>query len=89
MKKLMHIFFLSCFKATELIEKKIYSKLSLKEKIQLKVHKTMCSACTNYEKQSYIIDKALSHSPEPSELSVDLSALKKSTLSKIEKNNQD
>lgn len=55
----MHFLFLSCLKATELIEKKLHIKLTLKEKLQLQMHKTMCSACRNYEKHSIIIDKSL------------------------------
>ncbi len=83
MKKLMHIFFLSCIKATELIEKKLYFKLTMKEKMQLKAHKAMCNACTNYEKQSYFIDKALKHPSKAVENSTDLSDLKKETLARI------
>ena len=60
MKKLMHKLFLSCLKATELIEKRLHFKLSVKEKLQLKVHKMMCSACSNYEKQSLFIEKGIS-----------------------------
>jgi hypothetical protein len=60
MKKLMHRLFLSCLKATELIEKRLHFKLSRKEKLQLKVHKMMCSACSNYEKQSIFIEKGIS-----------------------------
>ncbi len=60
MKKLMHKLFLSCLKATELIEKRLHFKLSVKEKLQLKVHKMMCSACSNYEKQSIFIEKGIS-----------------------------
>ena len=48
---------LSCKKATELIEKKLLIKLSFKEKIQLDMHKSMCSACTTYENQSKKLDK--------------------------------
>ncbi len=60
MKKLMHILFLSCLKATELIEKKFHFELSVKEKLQLKMHKMMCNACVNYEKQSTFIEKNIS-----------------------------
>ena len=60
MKKLMHMMFLSCLKATELIEKKLLFRLSSKENVQLKIHKMMCDACTNYEQQSILIDKAMS-----------------------------
>ena len=83
MKKLMHILFLSCFKATELIEKKIYFKLSIIEKLQLAAHKSMCSACSNYEKQTYMIDRAMSHMVEPEDISIDLEKLKKETKSKL------
>lgn len=64
MKKIMHILFLSCLKATELIEKKIHFSLSAKETIQLKIHKTMCEACSSYEKQSLFIEKGISLSPK-------------------------
>ncbi len=56
------------------------------EKIQLKAHKAMCSACTNYEKQSYFMDKALSHPYKPTDPSLDISTLKKETISEMEKN---
>lgn len=48
---------LSCKKATELIEKKLLVKLSFKENIQLQLHKSMCGACTTYEKQSKKLDE--------------------------------
>jgi UDP-2,3-diacylglucosamine pyrophosphatase LpxH len=59
MIKIMHLFMLSCKKATELIEKKSVLSLSLKEKIQLYMHKSMCDACTAYEKQSEKIDELI------------------------------
>jgi len=63
----MNLVMLSCKKATELIEKKSVINLSFKEKVQLRMHKSMCDACTAYEKQSKAIDEALHmhiHSPE-------------------------
>jgi len=86
MKKLMHILFLSCLKATELIEKKIHFKLSIREKWQLKVHKSMCQACTNYEKQSYLIEKAISHMEniQSDKMEMDVESFKKSILGKLE-----
>lgn len=84
----MYILFLSCLKATELIEKKLYLRLTFKEKLQLKAHKAMCSACTNYEKQSLFMDKALGHQSKPQESSDDdLSELKQQTLAKISGSN--
>ncbi len=50
---------LPCKKATELIEKRSLVGLSLKEKIQLHLHKTMCDACAAYQKQSKKIDELL------------------------------
>ncbi len=55
---------LSCRKATELIDKKIHFKLSTKENFQLVLHKSMCDACTAYEKQSLIIDRVLKQEKE-------------------------
>lgn len=57
MKKIMHLLMLSCKKATELIEKKTLVGLSFREKVQLNIHKSMCEACTAYEKQSLKIDE--------------------------------
>lgn len=59
MKKVMHFLMLSCNKATELIEKRTIFKLTFKENVQLKMHKTMCDACTAYEKHSKQIDDLL------------------------------
>ena len=59
MKKIMQLLMLSCKKATELIEKRSLTKLSFKEKVQLRLHKSMCDACTAYEKQSRKIDELL------------------------------
>lgn len=83
----MHILFLSCLKATELIEKKIHFKLSFGEKLQLKVHKSMCNACSNYEKQNFLIEKAIANQEniEPRKIEIDLDNFKKSIIEKIEK----
>lgn len=85
MKKVMHYLFLSCLKATELINKKSESPLSCVQNLQLKAHKSMCKACRNYEKQTSILDKALQTSLNKEGLKVDLDALKKSIHAKIEK----
>ena len=55
----MNILFLSCQKATELIEKKNYMPLSNLEGLQLKMHKAMCNPCKEYQKQSDILEKCL------------------------------
>jgi cyanate lyase len=84
MKNIMHILFLSCQKATELIEKKFHFGLSFTDKMQLKAHKMMCSACTNYEKQSLLIEKinSASHNKELTEN--DLAQLKQTITQKLE-----
>ncbi|WP_096431444.1 anti-sigma factor family protein [Labilibaculum antarcticum] len=84
MKKLMHLFFLSCLKATELIEKKFHFELSVKEKLQLKMHKMMCSACSNYEKQSSLIEKVISNLEKSKVSTIDVEALKSTITKKIE-----
>ena len=59
MNNIMHFLFLSCLKATELIEKKLHFELTVKGKIQLQLHKMMCDACSMYEKQSKIIEEGI------------------------------
>jgi len=84
----MNKMFLSCLKATELIEKKLLFKLSFLEKIRLTIHKMMCDACSLYEKQTRILDKAMNRHPNKDELSVDLSNFKKDLISKIEESDK-
>lgn len=59
MQNLMNILFLSCLKATELVEKKLRFRLSPIEQMQLKMHRTMCKACSLYKDQSYLIEKGI------------------------------
>lgn len=80
----MHILFLSCFKATELIEKKLRFRLSIKEKLQLKMHKSMCDACTRYEKHSILIEKGISSLEEDIPDKMELEYLKKLIIKKLE-----
>lgn len=84
MKKIMHILLLSCLKATELIEKKMNFKLGFTEKMQLKVHKMMCSACSNYEKQSILLEKGIAKSCKSEFAETDLSQLKMIINHKLE-----
>lgn len=51
--------FLTCKRATELIERKQEIKLSFKNGMQLKLHLMMCKACTAYYAQSLLINKTL------------------------------
>ena len=83
MKKLMHRLFLSCLKATELIEKKIHFRLSGKEMLQLKIHKMMCDACSSYEKQSIFLEKGISLSQKKEFSEDDLMKLKVAISEKL------
>ncbi|MCX6221401.1 MAG: hypothetical protein NTZ69_10465 [Bacteroidia bacterium] len=85
MKKLMHILLLSCIKATELIEKRFYFKLSFKEKLQLKLHTMVCDACTNYEKQSKIIEKGIEMYQKKQHDEIDMTQLKDQISVKLNK----
>ena len=75
--------FLSCLKASELIEKKIHFGLSAKEKIQLKFHKMMCDACTHYEKQSILLEKGISVCQKTEHSHKDTKQLKKQISDKL------
>ena len=58
----MNILMLSCKKASALIDMKSVRKLSMKEKVMLRMHTSMCDGCTAYLKQSKILDDLL-HKP--------------------------
>ena len=83
MKKLMHILFLSCLKATELIEKKFHVKLSFKEKLQLYMHKMMCDACSLYEKQSAVLEKGMDSYHKNHQEECDIEQLKRQISSNL------
>lgn len=59
MRNIIRRLLLSCHRASKLIEKNQLGRLSYKEEVQLKIHKMMCEACRNYEKQSVFIGKIL------------------------------
>lgn len=59
MMKLLRRMMISCIKSTELMEKKIFVGLTSKEKINLFFHKSMCDACTAYQKQTILMEKLL------------------------------
>lgn len=59
-KKIMDKMVNSCKKTTELIDRKTIVPLSLKEKLQLYFHTSMCKTCKSYQHQSQFIDKAVS-----------------------------
>jgi len=82
-KRIMNILFLSCMKATELLEKKLHFSLSKKEKYQLKMHKAMCDACRRYDRQNIFIDESLKHQDYISQNVIDVEQLKKQIKEKM------
>lgn len=84
MKKLMLLLLLSCFKATELMEKKFHFKLSMIERIQLEVHKRICEVCMQYEKQSTIIETVLASPASFDNLKPDIDQLQHRILKQME-----
>ena len=49
----------NCHKATLLIEKKQLARLTLREKMELKIHLAGCSVCKLFERQSILINKQM------------------------------
>jgi hypothetical protein len=47
----------NCRKATYLIEKKQLTEITMREKIELKIHLAGCSICKTFEKQSLVINQ--------------------------------
>ncbi len=85
MKKLMHILFLSCLKATELIEKKAVIKLSMREEMQLSIHKMMCEVCKCFETQSVFLEKNLLRKSNINNYSIDIEQFKDRLKANIRK----
>jgi hypothetical protein len=57
----------NCKKATFLIERKQIGNISMREKLELKIHLAGCFACRIFEQQSIAINKrvhALFHEPQ-------------------------
>lgn len=58
---ILNFILLSCKKATFLLSKKEEGKLMPVEKIQLKLHLTVCDFCTQFEKQTRFFTKHSAH----------------------------
>ena len=57
----------NCRQATFLIEKKQIAQLTVREKLELKIHLTGCSVCRIFQQQSILLNqmiKGLSGSPQ-------------------------
>ena len=64
----------NCRKATFLIEKKQIDRLTLREKLELKIHLAGCSVCRTFQQQSIVINKMvrdLLHSAQNREITLD------------------
>jgi hypothetical protein len=93
MKRVLHIILLSCSRATELIEKDIYFKLSVVEKIQLTVHAGICGMCHRYRKHSRLLHQLMiklhlhDHEHEPPPIpgeQENMAGLKEKIISRLE-----
>lgn len=58
-KRIIHLFVLSCEKATFLIEKQLHAPLSPLEKLQLRWHLSLCNYCRAYKDKAIFMDKLL------------------------------
>ena len=65
---------LSCREITALLSKESLTKLSLKEKIELRLHLMMCKLCARYAKQIKFISRVFKMLPEQSEQEEGLSS---------------
>lgn len=55
----MRMLLRTCKKSTELMDKQMFTPLTLIEKIQLQGHKSICKTCHAYEQQSKLIDAVI------------------------------
>lgn len=55
---------ISCKKATELVELKQLKEINLTQRLKLKLHLLMCTACQEYEKQCLLINNFLKRKSE-------------------------
>lgn len=57
----LNIIWLSCKQATFLMSKKEEGKISLKERIQLRLHLSLCDFCTRFKQQTGFFTKKAFH----------------------------
>jgi hypothetical protein len=80
--KLLNVLLISCQRAADLVHKKHNIGLNRNEKLKLKVHTKMCTACKTFEKQTDQIEEALkSHVNQTP--TTDLTDFKVDTLTKL------
>jgi len=73
MKGLLQTILLSCLKATLLVEKDQISGLNPAERIQLKVHLSLCDGCRDYKDQSIFIGKSIRQKIESGDVNIQIS----------------
>lgn len=59
MKKIIHLFILSCKKASYYIEKEQVQRLSYLERIQMNWHLRICVKCSTYKVHSHYVEHLL------------------------------
>lgn len=85
-KRIIHALLLSCNSATLLIERKSVSPLNSIQKIQLKMHLSICDSCKRFQEQSTLLDKAIEKlSGRNNPLEISNSALKEQIISGLKK----
>lgn len=60
----LNIIWLSCKQATFLMSKKEEGKISFKERVQLRLHLSICDFCTRFQKQTAFFTKNAPHTHE-------------------------
>lgn len=60
-KRIIHLFVLSCDKATFLMEKRFHTSLNMLEKMQLRIHLSICKNCTAYQRKALLINQWLTN----------------------------
>ena len=66
MNKTDNSLMVSCRKAVSLDEKGKWTRLSFKERVQLRLHQGICVACKRFEEQSQLIEQAIVRLSDPS-----------------------
>jgi len=73
MRKSLHSIFLSCLKASQLVEKQQVFGLSSSEVIQLQAHLLLCKGCNAYKSQSLFISKGIREKIEKGDVDIHIS----------------
>lgn len=88
LRKLIHILFLPCSKATMLMEKRNAKAISRKEDWQLSMHLKICKWCRAYEEKLKILDdilkRKLSRNEKTEINDIDIQNFKSKVLEKLD-----